>query len=29
MSERKTGLAGYEDVEQDYLDKRTLRKSAG
>ena len=29
MSEKKTGLASYENVDGDYLEKRSLKKSAG
>ncbi|MFP6887178.1 MAG: amino acid permease, partial [Opitutales bacterium] len=29
MSEKKSGLANYENVEPEYLEKRTLKKSAG
>ena len=29
MSEKKSGLASYENVDGDYLEKRSLKKSAG
>ena len=29
MPEKRSGLARYEDVGSDYLDRRKLRKSAG
>ena len=28
MSEKKSGLASYENVADDYLEKRSLKKSA-
>ena len=29
MSEKKSGLANYQNVDAEYLEKRTLKKSAG
>ena len=29
MSDKKSGLASYENVDSDYLEKRSLKKSAG